>query len=323
MPGQLATNCVYLNGRLYIAAGDNCQGCSCGFSVDLNLLSVFDVSSSELRVLSAPPVERFALTHYHSQLVLVGGVKPGISPNKRPTDELWASTDGTDWKPLLPPMRIKRSDASAVNTGSPEYLVVVGGVPIDRFQWTTTVEVLINKEWFIVQPLPSPLNYPRAWIHNWSLIVTEVKSQTPSSIQPGCCCHLDALLAPCFQPEETEKTSSCEEFPIGATPSVWREFPIGATPCMLSFGHQLIAVCGSIFGVLCPSTDTWLPIPVGPACLGGTVLPTGEILMVGNETSRDLSIYQGSLKCKCRVSPWLVCLSTTWLAILSLVWYLS
>ncbi len=285
VPGECAINCVYLNGRFYIAAGENYRGCSRGFSVYLNLLSVFNVLSSELISLSVPPVQRFALTHYHSQLVLVGGVTPG---SKDPTDELWVSINGTNWKPLLPPMRIKRSDASAVNTGSPEYLVVVGGISCGR--WTTTVEVLVNKEWFIVQPLPKYSNYPRARIYNGNLIVTEVRSQSFYSSMRGCCCRLDTLLAPCFRSQEDKKelSSPCD---------VWREFPLGSTPCMLSLGHQLIAVRGSNFGVFCPTTHSWLKIPAGRYCLDGTMLPTGEILMVGSEGA-GLSIYQASLKCK-------------------------
>lgn len=90
VPGNNTVSCIYLNGRFYVAGGENYRGCSRGFSVELNLLSVFDVNSSKLKRLSVP-VKMFALTHYHSQVVLVGGEKPG---SKDPTNELWASADG-------------------------------------------------------------------------------------------------------------------------------------------------------------------------------------------------------------------------------------
>lgn len=285
LPGKCAVNCVYLNGSLYIAAGENFHGCSQGFSVHLNLLSVFNVRSSKLISL-VPPVQRFALTYYRSQLVLVGGIAPGSDD---PTNELWVSNNGSEWQTSLPPMKVKRSDVSAVNTGSPEYLVVVGGISYRHS--ATTIEVLVNKEWFMVQSLPGYFNYPRARIHNGNLIVTEVRSQCFDSSKHGCCCCLDSLLAPCFRSKEDEKE-------VSSPHDVWREFPRGAAPCILSLGHQLVAVCGSDFEVLCPATHGWLKIPMGRYCMDGTILPTGEILMVGGDEGAGLSIYQYSLKCK-------------------------
>lgn len=287
MPGEFTVSCIYLNGRFYVAAGANYRGCSQGFSIHLNLLSVFDVNSSELKTLSVP-VERFALTHYHSQIVLVGGVKPG---SKDPTNELWVSADGTNWKPLLPPMKIKRSDASAVNTGSPEYLVVVGGISCSR--WVTSVEVLVGKEWFTVQPFSGYPNYPRAHIHNGNLIVTETCTRRSSWV--GVSCQLDSLLAPCFQSQRDEKEmrSPCDD--------VWKKFPLSSTRCILSLGHQLVAVCGSNLEVLCPTTNSWLEIPTSHYCLDGAIIPTGEMLMVGCQrdyAGRGFSISKASIKCK-------------------------
>lgn len=281
VPGEVAVSCVYLNNKLYIATGANYHGCSQGFSIEQNLLSVYNIRSHELKRLRALPVEMFALTHFHSRLVLVGGKKPG---SKTPTNELWQSADGSSWEPLLPPMRVKRSDASAVNITPQEYLVVVGGIG-DR-RWLTTVEVLVEKEWFTLQPLPGYPNYPRVHIYNGNLIVTEMYRTLHSSWRGGFC-RINSLLAPCFQSQKKNPSSD-----------VWKEFPPGSSPRMLSLQQHLVAVRGSTFEVLCPFSNTWLKLPAKYHCLGGTILPSGDMIMVGTGKRNGLSIFNVSLQSK-------------------------
>lgn len=196
--------------------------------------------------------------------------------------------ESTAWKPFLPPMKTKRSDASAVNTGSPEYLVVVGG--ISNHRWTTAVEVLVDDEWFTVQPLPGYPNYPRAHIYNGNLIVTETYRTSYSSWHGGCC-RLNLLLAPCFQSQggENETKSSSD---------VWKKFPRGSTHCILSFGQQLVAVSGKNLEILCPATHTWLKMPSGHfSLMDGAILPTGEMMMVGYQGDYGgFTISKASLK---------------------------
>ena len=106
---------------------------------------------------SVPAMRGFALTTYHSQLVLVGGWTDG----KKVLNTLWTSADGTNWQETLPPMPTSRYGAAVVNTGSsggPECLVVAGGVR-EAEKKLDTVEVLREGQWSTVHPLPEPMHY--------------------------------------------------------------------------------------------------------------------------------------------------------------------
>lgn len=122
--GHTSTQCVYFNDRLYLR-------CNLG-----QVLYVITSDFTECEMLSVP-VQGFGLTHYNSQLVLVGG----IDEHENPTNKVWASADGTSWQPSLPPMRMKCRRAAATNTGRPECLVVTTD---------SSVEVFANNEWFTV-----------------------------------------------------------------------------------------------------------------------------------------------------------------------------
>lgn len=112
---------------------------------------LFEFSStsdfSSWNVITTPEnVHRFALTTYRSKLVLVGG---------RGQRNLWASDDGMDWQQSLPPMQYRRICPAVLNTGDPEYLVVVGGgrcgYAEDECHCDDKVEVLIEEQWWTLQ----------------------------------------------------------------------------------------------------------------------------------------------------------------------------
>ncbi len=132
--------CVVWNGRVCIGGG------YAGSAYPARLfISSVDLESWSVLV---TPTEFYALTTYHSELVLVGGILNGITTNK-----LWSSDTGLEWHPLLPSMPTKRSWSSAINIESPEYLVVAGGKG-DNDNDLDTVEVLEHEQWSVVQPLP-------------------------------------------------------------------------------------------------------------------------------------------------------------------------
>lgn len=260
---------------------------------DLNVVYACSLDFTEHVRLSVP-VECFALTHYHSQLVLVGGVRPDT---KDPTNELWVSADGSNWQPLLPPMKVKRYSASAVNTGSPECLVVAGGClayvahnPDDL--WVTIVEVLLNEEWFTVQPFPrATLPLPRSFIHNGTLIITGAWSMC-------LCCRVESLLASCFQSQgDGIELSSCD---------LWNRFyydPYIQISSLYSFGQQLVGIGSAGVLMLCPSTHTWLKLGELPhedyyCHVTGAVLPTGEMVIMSECEVRTRLVHKASLNCK-------------------------
>lgn len=107
------------------------------------------------------PTEFYALTTYHSQLVLVGGIKAG-----RPTNQLWTSHAGLDWKASLPPKRTACYWSSAVNTGSPENLIVAGGRGGTGNVSTVEVFTDLDKQWWIVKDLPRRCACMKCTLHD-------------------------------------------------------------------------------------------------------------------------------------------------------------
>ena len=68
------------------------------------------------------PVYGFALTTYHSQLVLVGGIN---CDDESPAAKLWTLSEDGQWQETLPPMETACTYASAVSHG--DHLLVVDG----------------------------------------------------------------------------------------------------------------------------------------------------------------------------------------------------
>ena len=278
-----------VNSKFYIATSEENL---CAFSSDF----------TEYEKLSVP-VEGFALTHYHSLLVLVGGV---IRGTRDPTNQLWVSADGSSWKQSLPPMRFKRHMTSAVNSsGNPECLVVAGGITETMFEceWSNTVEVFIDGEWFTVKSLPGhPVYKPRSFIHNGTLIIGD-----EYSCCLRCYCHMESLLASCFQSQEDKKGLQ-----------VWKKFHHpGFLSSVLSFGQQLVAFGRKNIEMLHPFTHNWLKVGCMPEHdfyqvmqsfpnnfdmyrAASTVLATGEMILLGDQSSNngELLLHKASLQCK-------------------------
>lgn len=90
--------------------------------------------------------ELFCLATYKSQLVLIGGRD---KDSREMCNKLLTSDDGLKWEEgSLPPIRTPRLTPFAASFGSPECLVVVGGL------LGNSVEVLKEGQWSTVEPLP-------------------------------------------------------------------------------------------------------------------------------------------------------------------------
>lgn len=288
------TQCISFNSKFYIAASvepENSDAPYLGKYKIVNMLCAFSFDFAECEMLSVP-VEGFALTHYHSQLVLVGGVK---TDTEEPTDTLWASDGGSNWQLSLPRMGVKRVSPTAVNAGHPECLVVASGTTSlhSSSEWLNTVEVLIGEAWFTVQPIlidpQYSLMYPRFFMHNGMLIVF---SQNINSLR--CCCYVKSLIASCLEPRGDSKKHE-----------LWRIFEAydyRLPFCLLSFGQQLLTVelCG--IKMLCPSTHTWLMVGDLPDDRQEpfyiTSLPTGELVLLGEGETRKCEVHKATLTCK-------------------------
>ncbi len=110
------------------------------------------------------PYEGSSLTTYQSKFVLVGGRYPS-------TNTLLTSTTGLDWKPSLRAMPTPRYYASSVSGGSPEILVVAGGLD-SHGEDLDVVEVLLNDHWTTADSLPSSCYDMRSTFHEGNFYFT-------------------------------------------------------------------------------------------------------------------------------------------------------
>jgi hypothetical protein len=274
--------CMLLDEVLYVGGGDTQSEYD-------TMLFVSKIDTMEWTTRNTPAMF-YALSTYHSQLVLVGGIE---SSSRQITNALWTSDTGVEWKRTLPPMPTKRYSSSAVNTVSPECLVVAGGGG-DNLVDSDTVEVLVDGAWSTVQPLPLRLSDMKPTIHNGKLYLMGGVSQ--GTLVYYCDVNSFASQAKA----KTEKPN---------VTSLWESFTV-ASPrsCSASYGNQLISIGGGknrfvSRGIMAYSTltETWTRVGELPVALCDSsciVVPsTGDLLLVGGRTTsgRNARVYKASL----------------------------
>ena len=276
-------HCVLLNNKIYVGNIATLHECSA------------DLSSWRQLPL---PVYQYSLTTYHNRLVLVGGASKSSSVlrarNSRSytdrSDKLWASIDDQTWDSSLHiPLPTKRSLVAAFNTGTPEYLVVVGGLEAQQHKEVDKVEVLIGEQWVSLSPLPCTAYMLRPLVHNGNVIFS-------SEICPSFYCKLAELKAECelaYKDKYTTPTSLI----------VWDELlsKLGSY-CFLSYKHQLLHFThrnggkyvekrAYVIKIHSPATNDWhvwsriADLPAGWCPRAALVGPTGEIVMVVEDMS--------------------------------------
>lgn len=154
-PERPDNSCVYLHNKLYVGSAKEPSS---------NKLFISSPDFSSWTQVDTP-TSHFGLTTYHSQLVLVGGINATYEcENKKCTNDLWLSRDGSKWENKLPPMNKPRRRPLAVNAGSPECLIVTGGSD------NPDVEVFIEGCWSLVAELDLPfdlnMDTPSSTFHN-------------------------------------------------------------------------------------------------------------------------------------------------------------
>ena len=113
--------------------------------------------NSDSQIELKPPSKGYGISTYRSQLVLVGGLDP---TTQQATNKVWVSDDGSKWESSLPPLPTARKDPLVVNTGSPEYLIVIGAEE-------RNVDVLMGEQWMSAQPLQKYVQHqPHFDAHN-------------------------------------------------------------------------------------------------------------------------------------------------------------
>ena len=267
--------CVLLQDKIYLGGGSTPS-----LKSDPSLF----ISSTDLNLWSqvTTPTRFYGLTTYHSQVVLVGGREPDTD---MVTNKLWTLKGGKNWQLSLPPMPTSRYDLSALNTGSPECLVVSGGIA-SRGSYVNVVEILKDNEWSSVQPLPKACNVLQSTLHKGRLYLMGGYRQSHSIFH----CKLESLL---------------NEEEISYSSGLWSELQIhlkDSSPS--SFANQLISTGGLSSSKICaysPHTLSWLHMGNVPIELSRTatiVLPTGELVVLGgwSASRRSNRVFKASLK---------------------------
>lgn len=269
--------CVLVNNKLYVLAENCTKLYVCSHIEQQNLWKSFDV-----------PAAGSALGRYCSQVVLAGGE---VIPFDF-TDKVWASTDGINWELSLPHLSEKRSLSCLANTGSPEYLVVIGGYGLENVHhWIDKVEVLIGDQWLSIQPLPIGKYCDvckGSLVHNGYLYL----SVGLSSCTDGAIfyCKVESLV-------EHAKAALGGISQLNSR-NLWQELPLphhGHAPCLAAHKDKLLIfqTCPSCQYASAPAyayisrEKSWVNVGmllknVHSIYAAAAILPTGELAVVSH-----------------------------------------
>ena len=265
-------NAVWHKDKLYTGGG-----WVSGFRRDAARLYIYTTTTDTWDTPIDTPVSSFALTTYHSQLVLVGG-REYVDEKLwgEHTNKLWTLSEDGQWQETLPSMETKRHHACAVSYK--DHLLVAGGIsPLYSINNLNVVEVFNGNHWSFAQPLPTSYHDLKSAIldQHWYLM---------GGLPEDTAVHyasLDLLIASC-QPSKTSQPSA-----------VWKR--LTDAPYQKSstavFGNKLIAIGGegidtqmSTVHAYSFHTNSWIHVGDVPLLVYNTcsvVLPTGELMVVG------------------------------------------
>ncbi len=225
------------------------------------------------------PTRSSALTTYHSQLVLIGGRE---ASSHEVTNKLWISDQDAimNWKSsLLPPMPTRRRCSSAVTTGTPESIIVAGGV--GEHTYLDTVEALVQEQWSTCRPLPEPCYSINSTIHNGKLYLMGGSHQGYAVFY----CDVVSLIL----------SSQCEQT---LSSSLWNRFDACESYSIpVSMGQHLIAMGRNPINAFSSPTKSWIHVedlPVVVTCSAAIVLPNGVLFMIGGNEEGSVA-FKGSL----------------------------
>ena len=234
------------------------------------------------KTLDTPDVDNFALSCYHSRLVIVGGKSVSTNDN---LNDLWTLTNKKTkpWQNTLPPMFTPRSESTAFNTRSfdpekPEYLMVAGGVGYMNLP-VSLVEVLVEGRWLSLCPLPKPCFQVRVAYH-YSIVYL---IGGLGSYYCEVFCKLDSLITACAQAGVG-----------GMNAGLWKSFrSLQRVYSPASFGDKLIRVGRREdykIHAYCPFSRSWVHVGDLPVNLSSTtalVTPSNKLVVIGRRTDLE------------------------------------
>ena len=246
---------VCINDKVYFSRGSSQENFS---PKSFTKLYIYTPATDSWDIIDAP-VYGYALTTYHSQLVLVGGIN---RDDESPSAKLWTLSEDGQWKETLPPMETACVGASAVSHG--DHLLVIDG---DRKE----VNVYNCRYWAKAEHLPETILVSNSIVLNDNLYVIEA-----SYYSKVYSASLDSLIASC-QPSETSQP-----------PSVWKKLPDVPDSEFYPtvFGRRLTVIGSSAIHAYFPSSQSWIRVGYNPyahywlygSCAIG--LPSNELMVI-------------------------------------------
>ena len=242
------------------------------------------------------PAYWFALTTYHSKLVLVGGVEV---ENNSTTDKLWTLHEQF-LDSCIPSMGSKRFNASAISHS--DHLVVAGGEDLEDDLLLNIVEVYDGYQWTEVQSLPSQCSSMKSTLYKrcWCLMGGYGQGEHVYF------CSLDKIV------------DSCKSSDIYVE-DLWGKLPdvpfCNSSPAVL--GSRIIAIGGrqsTCYGhavyAYSQKSESWLLVGELPYEIYNTctsVLPTGELMVIGGQPTENTNIVfkivlEGMLSMVCMIA---------------------
>ncbi len=216
------------------------------------------------------PYYNSSLTTYQSKFVLVGGEHPSTY---EPTNSLLTSTTGLDWKPSLRAMPTRRIWTSSVSGGSPEVLVVAGGIG-SHGEYLDIVEILLNDHWTTADSLPSSYWNMRSTFHEGNFYFTGGGYKEKILF----ICSLESLIASASNGRTRSQT-------------IWRTVTtLTAIFAIVSYVSNLIGIDGySTIRSYSNKTEEWIETtsegdrPHASGWIATAVLSTGQLLVANSD----------------------------------------
>ena len=224
------------------------------------------------------PVYGFALTTYHSQLVLVGGREyAGENVDGRPSNKLWTLRGDGLWHDILIPMETEWHFGAAAASHGDHLLVAVG----------SDVIMYDGGCWRKGQHLPAKLSLINSAVHNSRWYLMGANGAYFASI--------GSLIATC----QSSMTSS----------AVWHKLPDvpdvpGERYSLANFQTKIIAVGWRAMYVYLPYTRSWSQVGDVPGAYYvpcAVALASDELMII-----KDKGAFKGTLKSMCK---YMACIS--------------
>jgi hypothetical protein len=262
-----------------------------GVGADRNIFK-YSIIEDAWNILPQAPIQHARIGYLYKKLQLVGGV---LLSRHVTADILEFNNTSQQWvrSTSVPPMPTARRAVTAVSWSSPPALIVCGGSN-QQDQPMTIVEVYHSRtsQWHVISPLPFPSDYMTHTVVNNILYLVAGRERVDrnSYKKKIACTSILLLLETCLQ----------------TSPVQWQSPPIPSVPnyksTAASLGGCLLVVGGlkdltyppkpksivSSVHAYCPFSSSWVLVGQLPQplyhCIT-TVLPTGEILVIGGLTS--------------------------------------